>query len=91
MERAMSPFTFASLAKGAVTAALGCCVTLPAYAQMHLAAEKVSPQQFDQQLQDTRANIKRQTTTAPAGNAASNQIVIDICKKNPQLPQCKLK
>lgn len=87
MERAMGHFKIASLRQAVCAAALACCVVLPAHAQT-----KISPEQFDQKLQDTRATIKKQQTTAPSqpGRATSNQLVVDICKKNPNLPQCKL-
>jgi hypothetical protein len=86
MERAMGHFRIASLGKGACAAALACCVVLPAHAQT-----KISPEQFDRKLQDTRATIKKQQTTPPSqpSHATSNQLVVDICKKNPNLPQCK--
>jgi len=90
----MTNFTRAFLAMGAA-AVLMCCVVLPLHArdaQIRLAADKLDPQTFEQKLQDTRANIKKdqKMTTRPADNAATNQIVTDICKKNPKLPQCKL-
>ncbi len=59
---------------------------------MRLAAEQLNQQLFEQKLQDTRTDIrKQQTTIRPTDNAGSNQLVVDICKKNPRLPQCKLK
>ena len=86
MERARGHFKIASLGKGACAAALASCVALPAHAQT-----KISPEQFDRKLQDTRATIKKQQTTPPSqpSHATSNQLVVDICKKNPNLPQCK--
>lgn len=91
MERAMIHSTIAHLVRGATTALAACCFLQPVHAQVRLAAEKITSQQVDKALQNTRANIKnqRQTTPAPDGNVPSNLIVIDICKKNPQLPQCK--
>ena len=62
---------------------------LPVQAQTRPAAEKISPEQFDQKLQDTRSMIQKQTT-APQGNQTTHQFTSDICKKNPNLPQCKL-
>ena len=89
----MSHFAIATFAKGAVAAVLACCVMLPGQAsnaQMHLAAEKLGPEKFEQKLQDTRENIgKERKTVGPSDNPTSN-IAIDICKKNPKLPQCKL-
>ncbi len=91
----MRLFTFANLAKGAAAASIACCVTLPVRAhasQMRLAAEQLNQQLFEQKLQDTRTDIrKQQTTTRPTNKTGSNQLVVDICKKNPRLPQCKLK
>ena len=88
-------FTFANLAKGAAAASLACCLTLPVHARdarIRLAAQKLDPQVYQQQLQDTRESIKKeQTIIRPADNPSSNQLVVDICKKNPNLPQCKLK
>jgi L-ascorbate metabolism protein UlaG (beta-lactamase superfamily) len=87
----MSHFTIATLAKGAAAAALACCVVLPGHAQTRLAAEKLDAEKFEKKLQDTRDTIKKDiTTTNPTGAAHTNQTVIDICKKNPALPQCKL-
>lgn len=51
------------------------------------AADKLSPESFEQKLQDTRDNISRDRSTGPVVPA---QTVVDICKKNPSLPQCKL-
>ena len=88
----MGHFTFAELAAGAAAAILACCTVHAHDAQIRLVAEQLNPQLFEQKLQDTRANIrKQQTTIRPADNANSNQLVIDICKRNPHLPQCKLK
>ena len=91
----MGLFAFASFATGGTVAILACGASLPAQARgtpMRLAAEQFNSQQFEQKLQDTRTDIrKQQTTVRPTHNAGSNQLVIDICKKNPRLPQCKLK
>ena len=87
----MSHTTIAIFAKGAAAAVLACCIVLPGHAQTRLAAEKLDSDKFEKQLQDTRDDIKKErTTTNPSGAAHTNQTVIDICKKNPQLPQCKL-
>lgn len=88
--------TFANLVKAAAAAGLACCVALPAHArhaETRLIAQKLNPQIYQQQLQDTRENIikKEQSTIRPTDNADSEQLVIDICKKNPNLPQCQLK
>ena len=58
---------------------------------MRIAAEQLDQQLFEQKLQHTRESIKQQTTTRPADNTSSDQLAVDICKKNPKLPQCKLK
>ena len=87
----MGHFTIVGFCKGAVAATLACCVALSAHAQMRLAADKISPEQFDQKLQDTRAIIKsQQAAPTPPDKATGNQISVNICKKMPQLPQCKL-
>ena len=93
MEHAMGRFQFAGFAAAAATIA---CCAVPVHARdapVRLAAEQLNQQLFEQKLRDTRANIKKeQTTTRPAGNTgASDQLVVDICKKNPHLPQCKFK
>jgi hypothetical protein len=92
MERAMTRSTIAQFARGAATAVLACCLSQTAHAQTRLAADKITSQQVEQTLQDTRATIKSKqpgTTTAPVELSPSNQLIIDICKKNSQLPQCK--
>lgn len=89
----MSHFATATFAKGALAAVLAGCIILPGHAgeaQMRLAAEKLDPDKFEKKLQDTRENIGKERTTVPPATAGTNQIVVDICKKNPQLPQCKL-
>ena len=87
----MSNFTFVKLAAG--TAAILACCAGPVHADgtlMRLAADQLNQEQFEQKLQDTRTDIrKQQTTTRPGDNANSNQLAVDICKKNPRLPQCK--
>jgi hypothetical protein len=95
----MSHFTFvtsANLAKAIAAASLACCMAAPVHARdarMRLADQKLDPQVYQQQLQDTREDIikKEQSTIAPPGGAGPEQLVIDICKKNPNLPQCRLK
>lgn len=90
-------FSFANATLANLAAAgLACCVALPAHARdagTRRIAQKLNPQIYQQQLKDTRENIikKEQTTTGPADNTGSEQLVIDICKKNPNLPQCQLK
>lgn len=85
----MRHVTVAGPVKAAAVVALVVCASLPAQAQTRAAGEKISSEQFEQKLQDTRDLIKKQTTTAPQGNQA-HPFAVDICKKNPNLPQCKL-
>jgi hypothetical protein len=91
MERAMGHFRFAALAASA--AIFACCVC-PAHAReahVQIAQQQLDQRLYEQKLQDTRQNIKKETTTTrPTGNG-SDQLAVDICKKNPQLPQCKFK
>ena len=90
----MNHLAIAALIKSAVISVVTCCVILPGYAQnapTRLAAEKLDQEKFEKKLQDTRDNIgKERTTAAPPSKPSTVQFVIDICKKNPQLPQCKL-
>jgi hypothetical protein len=91
----MRHFSFANFAACAAAASLACCIALPVHARdapTRLMAQKLDPQVFQQQLQDTRESIKKeQMTIRPADDANSEQLVIDICKKNPNLPQCRFK
>ncbi len=54
----------------------------------YLTVDKLSPDSFQQKLQDTRENIGRQRLIRP--DFVPAQTVIDVCKKNPRLPQCGL-
>jgi hypothetical protein len=72
--------------KGAVISVVTCWVIVPGHA-----SEKLDPDKFEQKLLDTRQNIvKERATTAPLSKPDTVQFVIDICKKNPKLPQCQL-
>jgi hypothetical protein len=92
-ERAMSSY-FASVAKSTLVAILICGVGVPCFASeatTRLAAEKLDPNKFEQKLQDTRDNIvKERPNVSPTDASGTSRIGVDICKKNPQLPQCKL-
>jgi len=53
---------------------------------------KVKPKDFVDKLEAVRHGIERERNERPApsnGNARA-QLVVDVCKRNPQLPQCKL-
>jgi hypothetical protein len=91
MERAMGHFRFAAFA--ASTAIFACCAASAHARDAHMQiAQQLDQQLYEQKLQHTRENIKKQTTTPnPTDNTKSDQLAVDICKKNPQLPQCKFK
>ena len=80
--------------KCAIVSVVTCWVILPGHASdapMRLASEKLDPEKFEKKLLDTRENIgKERATTAPLSKPDTVQFIIDICKKNPKLPQCKL-
>jgi hypothetical protein len=88
----MRRFTFTNFVQGALAVLIACCLAQAVHAQVRLAADKITSDQVNQTLQDTRTNIKKQQpiTAVPTDDASSSQIVLDICKKNPKLPQCKL-
>ncbi|MGH6665741.1 MAG: hypothetical protein ACREB2_12695 [Pseudolabrys sp.] len=87
----MSQISITTLAASAVAAVFACCVVIPAHAQTRLAADKLDSEKFEQKLRDTRDSIKKdRKTTESSGPVHTNQVVIDICKKNPKLPQFKL-
>jgi hypothetical protein len=77
-----------------VAACLTCCLVLPSYAgdmPAGAAAQKLDPDKFEQKLQDTRENIsKNRLTPSPSDSIGTSQVGVDICKRNPNLPQCKL-
>jgi hypothetical protein len=55
-------------------------------------AQKVDPDKFQKQFQDVRGGIQkdRPPATSSSDGATTNKAIIDICKQNPKLPQCKL-
>lgn len=72
-----------------------CAASSPAGAdpvgRVHV-AQKVDPDKFQKQFQDLRrgsAKDRAPATSSPDGPTTS-KVVIDICKQNPKLPQCKL-
>ena len=84
--------TLLTCAKSAA-AALAFCLLLVGAQRPAAAAEKqtVAPQNFEQKLLDTRTSIskERQISTGSGVDGAASQIIVDVCKKNPNLPQCK--
>ncbi|MEP7031013.1 MAG: hypothetical protein ABI830_08790 [Pseudolabrys sp.] len=74
-------------------AGLACCImsSHASFAQTRAADDKLDPARFEKKLQDTRDLIgKERTTTDRPAITDTHQIVTDICKKNEQLPQCRL-
>ena len=56
------------------------------------ASPKVEPKDFVDKLEAVRHGIERERNErpAPSNSNAPAQLVVDVCKRNPQLPQCKL-
>ena len=81
----------------ALSNALGLAVALLA-TNIAVAADdtgktKVQQKDFTDKIDDVRRAIERDRdrNQPPAGrNATTDQLVIDVCKKNPKLPQCRL-
>ena len=55
-------------------------------------AQKVDPDKFQKQFQDVRGGIDkdRAAPTPPSAGAPTGKVIVDVCKQNPKLPQCKL-
>ncbi len=85
----MGHFRFTFTALTASAAILACC-GFSAHAReahMQIAQQQLDQRLYEQKLQNTRENIKEQATTLrPTGNTSSDQLAIDICKKNPKRP-----
>lgn len=67
--------------------------TVASSAQAQVASDKLDPQRFEQKLQTTRDVIEKERAAQAIGGAKTitpMQNVIDICRKNPKLPQCAL-
>jgi len=59
--------------------------------RMHV-AQKVDPEKFQKQFQDVRGGIEkdRVAPAPPSAGASTSKVIVDVCKQNPKLPQCKL-
>ncbi len=86
----MSRVTSAFLARGALALFAIAAIAAPAQAQM--GNEKLDRERYEQKLQTTRDVIEKERATESAGakTLVPLQNVIDICRKNPKLPQCAL-
>jgi hypothetical protein len=51
---------------------------------------KIEQKDFTDKIDDVRRAIERDRNAQPVdrNNLGTDQIVIDVCKKNPKLPQC---
>lgn len=53
------------------------------------APAKIEQKDFVKRIDDVRQNIERdRNATRP--EATTDRAIVDVCKQNPQLPQCKL-
>jgi hypothetical protein len=62
-----------------------------AAAQQQGTAPKIEQKDFVDKVDDVRRSIERERTqqNAPRDNA-TQQFIVDVCKRNPNLPQCKI-
>ena len=51
---------------------------------------KIDQEGFEKRLNDVRSDIKDRTNT-PRPDTSAPDISVDVCKRNPSLPQCKIK
>jgi hypothetical protein len=46
---------------------------------------------FDKELRDVRRDIINSSPTVQRSGESTKEIIVDVCKTNPALPQCKFK